>query len=43
MSNRYIVEDDKKRLEWIDSIKGIFILLVVFGHLTAGVGGRLQH
>lgn len=27
-----------KRLDWIDSIKGVFILLVVFGHLTAGAG-----
>ena len=27
------------RLNWIDSIKGVFILLVVFGHLTVVCGG----
>ena len=36
MNEMVLINDTRKRLDWIDSIKGVFIFLVVFGHLTAG-------
>lgn len=39
MNESVFPNTNQTRIDWIDSVKGILILLVVFGHLTAGSTG----